>query len=212
MSFQRVMRVPGIAAAPGYPASPSQTCARWDLPGPGRGPHRAAAIPPPRRKEIVAIANYVIAAASQGRRTVRHVGGSDRSAPCPAAGSGPLPLACQSCLAASMLSRRAARRLRAAGRAAWLLAVRLDQALHEFVDGARLGQVALVQQVAQLGLGQALIALAGLVMGVPGLLALGLAGLAGQLLLGLLGLFGLLAGDAGPLIVIIRAHRCDQVP
>src|SRR5580693_5804145 len=77
------------------------------------------------------------------------------------------------------------------GAAAWLLAVCLDQALHELVDVARLGQVALVQQVAQLGLGQALIAFAGLVMGVPGLLALGLAGLAGQFLLGLLGLLGL---------------------
>jgi hypothetical protein len=54
--------------------------------------------------------------------------------------------------------------------------------------------VALVQQVAQLGLGQALVALAGLVMGVPGLLALDLAGLAGQLLLGLSDLLGLLAG------------------
>src|SRR5437660_2395765 len=75
-----------------------------------------------------------------------------------------------------------------------LLAVCFDQALHELVDVARLGQLALVQQVAQLGLGQALVALAGLVMGVPGLLALGLASLAGQLLLGLLGQFGLLAG------------------
>src|ERR1700760_2989672 len=51
-----------------------------------------------------------------------------------------------------------------------LLAVCLDQALHELVDIARLGQVALVQQVAQLGLGQTLVALAGLVMGVPGCL------------------------------------------
>src|SRR6201986_4770614 len=55
-------------------------------------------------------------------------------------------------------------------RAARLLAVCLDQALHELVDIARLGQVALVQQVAQLGLGQTLVALAGLVMGVPGCL------------------------------------------
>src|SRR5271170_4233318 len=125
----------------------------------------------------------MIAAASQRGRIVRHVGGSDRSAPCPAAGSGPLPLACQSCLAASVLSRRAARRLRAAGRAAWLLAVCLDQALHELVDGAGLGQVAVVQLVAQLGLGQALVALAGLVMGVLGLVALGLAGLTNQFLL-----------------------------
>ena len=86
------------------------------------------------------------------------------------------------------------RRLSVAERARGLLAVCLDQALHEFVDVARLGQVALVQLIAQLGLGQALVALAGLVVGVPGLLALGLAGLAGQLLLRLLGLLGLQLG------------------
>src|SRR5205814_8489046 len=40
----------------------------------------------------------------------------------------------------------------------------------------------------------AFVALAGYVMGAPGLLTLGLADLAGQLLLGLLGLVGLLAG------------------
>src|SRR5580704_5092932 len=76
-----------------------------------------------------------------------------------------------------------------------LLAVCLDQALHELIDVARLGQVALTKLVAQLGLGQAFVALAGLVMGVPGLLALGLASLAGQFLLGLLGLVGLLVHE-----------------
>ena len=44
------------------------------------------------------------------------------------------------------------------------------------------------------GLGQALVTLAGLVMGLLGLVALGLAGLTSQLLFGLLSLFGLIAG------------------
>src|SRR5438034_548906 len=83
--------------------------------------------------------------------------------------------------------------LTVAARPGSLLAVCLDQALGEVVDGARLGQVPLGEPVAQLGLGQALVALAGLVMGLPGLLALGLAGLTCALLLGLLGLGGLLA-------------------
>jgi hypothetical protein len=60
-----------------------------------------------------------------------------------------------------------------AGRAGGLLAACLDQPLDELVDVARLGQVPLGELVAQLGLGQALLALAGLVMGLPGLLALG---------------------------------------
>src|SRR6266487_3685878 len=78
-----------------------------------------------------------------------------------------------------------------------LLAVCLDEALDELVDVARLGQVPLGQQVAQLGLGQAFVARAGPCVSLPGVLALGLAGLACQLLLGLVGLRGLLAG--GPL-------------
>jgi hypothetical protein len=81
-----------------------------------------------------------------------------------------------------------------------LPAVGLDEALDEFVDVARLGQVPLGQQVAQFGLGQAFVALAGPCVSLPGVLALSVAGLACQLLLGLLGLRGLLAG--GPLGVL----------
>ena len=54
-----------------------------------------------------------------------------------------------------------------AGRGGLLPAVCLDQALDELVDGAGLGQVTLVQQVAQLGLGLALVALAGLLVSLP---------------------------------------------
>jgi hypothetical protein len=54
-----------------------------------------------------------------------------------------------------------------------LLAVCLDQALDELVDVARLGQLPFGQLAAQLGLGQALVALAGPVMSLPGLPALG---------------------------------------
>ena len=67
-----------------------------------------------------------------------------------------------------------------------LLAVCVDQALDELVDVARLGQLPFGQLVAQLGLGEALVALAGLVMSLPGLPALGEAGLACPLLVGLL--------------------------
>ena len=67
-----------------------------------------------------------------------------------------------------------------------LLAVYLGQALDELVEVARLGQVPFGQLAAQLGLGQVLVALAGLVMSPPGLLALGGAGLACPLLVGLL--------------------------
>jgi hypothetical protein len=42
-------------------------------------------------------------------RTGGHVGEGDRSAPCSTVGSGPLPLAYQSCNVASMVSQRAAR-------------------------------------------------------------------------------------------------------
>jgi hypothetical protein len=65
-----------------------------------------------------------------------------------------------------------------AGRGGLLLAVCLDQALDEFVDGAGLGQVTPVQQVAQLGLGLALVTLAGLLVSLPGLVTFGLTGLA----------------------------------
>ena len=66
------------------------------------------------------------------------------------------------------------------GGAGFLLAVCLDQALDQLVDVARLGQLPSGQPVAQLGLGEALVALAGLVMSLPGLLALGEAGLASR--------------------------------
>src|SRR5690348_4647414 len=74
------------------------------------------------------------------------------------------------------------------GEAGLLLAVCLDQALDELVDVARLGQLPFGQLVAQLGLGEAFVALAGLVVSLPGLPALGEAGLACPLPLGLLGL------------------------
>src|SRR3954451_7519375 len=48
----------------------------------------------------------------------------------------------------------------------------LDEALDELIDGAGLGQAALAGLVGQLVLGQARVALAGLVMGLLGLLAL----------------------------------------
>jgi len=70
----------------------------------------------------------------------------------------------------------------------FLLAVCLDQALDELLDVARLGQLPFGQLVAQLGLGEALVSLASLVMSLPGLAALGEAGLARPLLLGQLGL------------------------
>src|SRR6266576_1049091 len=52
----------------------------------------------------------------------------------------------------------------------------LDEALDELVDVALLGKVPLGQQVAQFGLGQAFVALAGPCVSLPGVLALGLAG------------------------------------
>jgi hypothetical protein len=70
-----------------------------------------------------------------------------------------------------------------------LLAVCLDQTLDEFVDVARLRQVAPAQHVAPLGLGQALVALAGLAWSRSAL-----TGLACQFLPGLLNLLRLLAG------------------
>jgi hypothetical protein len=69
------------------------------------------------------------------------------------------------------------RRPHGRGRPGGLLAVVLDEALEELVDVARLGQVPRGELVAQAGCGQALVALAGLVMGLPGLLVLGLSGL-----------------------------------
>src|SRR5450631_1740744 len=101
------------------------------------------------------------------------------------------------------------------GRPGGLLAVSLDQALEELVDVAGLGQVARGELVAQLGLGLALVALAGLVMGLPGLLALGLAGLSCAFLPGLLGLFGLLADGLlglGGLLVHDVADRRGHLP
>src|SRR3954471_20509099 len=68
-----------------------------------------------------------------------------------------------------------------------LLGVVLDEALDELIDGAGLGQAALAGLVGQLVLGQALVALAGLVVGLLGLLPLGPRGLPGLLPLGLLG-------------------------
>src|SRR5205823_6245519 len=79
-----------------------------------------------------------------------------------------------------------------------LPAVCLDETLDELIDVARLGQIPLGQQVAQLGLGQAVVAAAGPLVSPPGLRALGLAGLACPLLLSLL---GLLAGLACPLLL-----------
>src|SRR3954468_24373885 len=71
-----------------------------------------------------------------------------------------------------------------------LLGVVLDEALDELIDGAGLGQAALAGLVGQLVLGQALVALAGLVVGLLALLPLGLGSVAGLLPLGLLGLLG----------------------
>src|ERR1700753_1137126 len=82
------------------------------------------------------------------------------------------------------------------GWTARLLAVRLDEALDEVVDGAGVGEVALLELVAQLGLGLALVTLAGAVVGALSLLALDLAGLAGQVLPGLLRLANLLVHEA----------------
>ena len=69
-----------------------------------------------------------------------------------------------------------------------LLAVCLGQALDELVDAARLGQLPFGQLAAQLGPWSGPVALTGLVMSLPGLLALGEAGLACPLFVGLLGL------------------------
>src|SRR3954451_1314964 len=63
----------------------------------------------------------------------------------------------------------------------------LDEALDELVDGAGLGQAALAGLVGQLLLGQALVALTGLGVGLLALLPLDLRGLLGLLPLGLLG-------------------------
>src|SRR4051812_43789412 len=63
----------------------------------------------------------------------------------------------------------------------------LDEALDELVDGAGLGQAALAGLVGQLVLGQALVALTGLVVGLLGLLPLDPRSLPGLLPLGLLG-------------------------
>src|SRR5260370_42040858 len=77
--------------------------------------------------------------------------------------------------------------LRVVGR---LPAVCLDEALDELVYVALLGQVPLSQQVAQFGLGQAFVALAGLFVSLPGEVALRLSDLTCQLCLGLIGLRG----------------------
>src|SRR3954465_9108983 len=63
----------------------------------------------------------------------------------------------------------------------------LDEALDELVDGAGLGQAALAGLVGQLVLGQALVALTGLVVGLLALPPLDPHGLPGLLPLGLLG-------------------------
>src|SRR3954452_15850067 len=73
------------------------------------------------------------------------------------------------------------------GLLAVLRGVVLDEAVDELVDGAGLGQAALAGLVGQLALGQALVALAGLVPGLLGLLPLDPRGLPGLLPLGLLG-------------------------
>src|SRR3954453_24191490 len=80
----------------------------------------------------------------------------------------------------------------------------LHEAVDELVDGAGLGQAALAGLVGQLVLGQARVALVGLVVGLLGLLPLDPGGLPGRLPLGLLGrlagLLGRLAGlGLGPL-------------
>src|ERR1700733_15627644 len=98
-----------------------------------------------------------------------------------------------------------------------LAVVRLDEPLDELVDVARLGQATLGQQVAELGLGQALVALAGHRLSLPRLLTLDLGGLTGKFMrrpLGVLvrGLFGL--GGLGPGGLVGRlgllAHRTGQ--
>src|SRR3954471_17403258 len=73
------------------------------------------------------------------------------------------------------------------GLLAVLRGVVLREALDELVDGAGLGQAALAGLVGQLVLGQARVALAGLVVGLLGLLPLDPRGLPGRLPLGLLG-------------------------
>src|SRR4051794_4132595 len=69
-----------------------------------------------------------------------------------------------------------------------LLGVVGDQAVDELINGAGLGQVPLARLVGQLNLGEALVTLTGLVLGLLALLPLGLGSIAGLLPLGLLGL------------------------
>src|SRR3954454_22960678 len=79
-----------------------------------------------------------------------------------------------------------------------LLGVVGDQAVDELVNGAGLGQVPLAGLVGQFGPGEALVTLAGLVLGLLALLPLGLGSIAGLLPLGLLGLLtGLTLGLLG---------------
>src|SRR6478735_8627970 len=101
----------------------------------------------------------------------------------------------------------------------WLLAVGADETLDEVPDVAGLGQPALGQLIRQLCLGQTLVCLAGLLLGLLGFLALDALGLAGLRLFSrfdfldllarslldlvglflrcLLGLLGLLDGQVG---------------
>ena len=76
-----------------------------------------------------------------------------------------------------------------------LLAVGADQSLDEFFDGAGLGQFTLGEEVGQLGLGQTLVLLPGLLLGLPGRGPLGGLGLLLLLLLGFLDRIGLLVGE-----------------
>src|SRR3954454_16709449 len=104
-----------------------------------------------------------------------------------------------------------------------LLGVGLDEPLDELVDRAGLRQVALGGLLGQLGLGEALVALASLGLGLLASLTRRLGGVAGLLTLGLLGLVGLLAnrlldlvgtvagelGDAADLVADDAADRLE---
>src|SRR3954447_21996654 len=87
----------------------------------------------------------------------------------------------------------------------------LREALDELVDGAGLGQAALAGLVGQLVLGQARVALAGLVVGLLGLLPLGPRGLPGLLPLGLLGRLAGLGLDPLRLRSLVAGGPLDGV-
>src|SRR4051812_12013389 len=87
----------------------------------------------------------------------------------------------------------------------------LDEALDELVDGAGLGQAALAGLVGQLVLGQALVALTGLVVGLLALLPLDPRGLPGLLPLGLLGRLTGLGLDPLRLLSLVAGRPLEGV-